>query len=64
MMVPTYTLDGEPVTLDELLQDNAAEGVVPFTEDEVAAIKALGPGEAIKLGGGGAAGWVELRRVD
>lgn len=63
-MSPTYTLDGEPVSLDALLADNAAEGVVPFTEEEVAAIKALGPGETMKLGGGGAASWVELRRVE
>ena len=63
-VTPKYTLDDEPATLDDLLADNAADGVVPFTAEEVEALRDLGPGQTMKLGDGGAGGWVELRRID
>jgi len=54
-----YTLDGDPVDLDEFLADNAET----FTGDEVAAARALRAGEQIVYGGGAWATFV-LRRVE
>lgn len=48
MPADCYLLDGEPVTLSELLAAN------DFSEAEVAEIKALPPGSTLPLGGGAA----------
>lgn len=62
--VPSYTLDGEPVGIEEFISDNAAEDVAGFTEQEVACIRALQPGEAFVFGGGAAAEFVLRRDAD
>jgi hypothetical protein len=54
-----YTLDGEPVDLDDFLAHNAET----FTENDVAAVRALKVGEEISYGGGAQAVSV-LRRVE
>jgi hypothetical protein len=53
-----YTLDGEPVDLDDFLADNAEM----FTEHDVAAVRALKVGDEITYGGGAQSVSV-LRRV-
>jgi hypothetical protein len=59
---PLYTLDDEPVDLDVFLRDNAAPDVAGFSDEDLAAIRALRPGEEIVLGGGAGAEFV-LRRT-
>lgn len=53
-----YTLDGEPVDIEQVILVNTAPGVEPLTDDEIAAIRALEPGEELALGGGAFATWV------
>ena len=62
--VPSYTLDGEPVDIEEFISDNTAEDVAGITELEVASIRALQPGEQIIFGGGAAAEFVLRRDAD
>lgn len=43
-----YTLDGEPVDLEDFLRDNADT----FEPEELAALRAMQPGEHATFGGG------------
>jgi hypothetical protein len=52
-----YTLDGEPVDLEELLTES------DLTPGELEDLEALEVGEAVLLGHGGAWAVFELRRV-
>ena len=54
-----FTFDGEPVDLEELLDENR-EGL---DEEEVAAIRAMQPGDSITFGGGAAAEFVVACRA-
>ena len=54
-----YTLDGEPVDLDDFIADNDET----FTEGDIAAVRALKVGGAITYGGGAQA-VSALRRVE
>lgn len=61
--IPSYTLDGELVDIEEFIADNTADGVAVLSAEEVADIRALLPGQEITWGGGAAAEFV-LRRVE
>lgn len=50
-----YTLDGEPVDIEEFIATNTAPDVEPLPEDEIAAIRDLKPGVELTLGGGASA---------
>lgn len=54
----TYTLDGEPINIEDFIRDNTAPDVEPLPDEEIAAILALKPGEELILGGGAAAEFV------
>lgn len=60
---PCYTLDDEPVDVEEFISDNTADDVAAITAEDIACIRALEPGEQIVMGGGAAAEFV-LRRVE
>ncbi len=47
-----FTLDGEPVDLEELIEANRET----FDEDEIEALRAMRPGESNTFGGGA---WAE-----
>lgn len=58
-MTKRYTLDGEPVEVEDFIADNRGHTVSnPFTDEDVAAIRALEPGQEIVYGGGAFAEFV------
>lgn len=61
MSVPTYTLDGDPVDLEEFFLDNMVPGEEAFSPDEMEEIRSMRPGQAFVTGGGAVAEFV-LRR--
>jgi len=54
----TYTLDGERIDIEDFITTNTHPDVAPLHPDEIAAIRALKPGEAWTTGGGAAAEFV------
>lgn len=51
-----YTLDGEPLgDIEDFISVNTAEDSLPLSEVQVAAIRAMNPGDSMILGGGAAA---------
>lgn len=61
--IPSYTLDGEVVDIEQFIACNTAEYVACISDEEVADIRALLPGQEITFGGGAAAEFV-FRRVE
>lgn len=60
MSARRYELDGQPVTLDDLLEVNGDS----FTACEIDAIFAMQPGDAMLLGGGAFAEFVLACEAD
>lgn len=57
-----YTLDGEPVDLDDLIRDNQ-DPDFGFEATDIAQLRALQPGQELRFGGGAAAEFTVRREI-